>query len=543
MSYPDRPASAAADSGSATKVLTINSNVTTAEIDAQWFTDLPTKSCGDNETKNVAETNASLVDPLPGSSGGFKSSKVAITTTNAYPGYIANCPAFIRNNGKEPVRVAGLTFKPFGKDGTGNLTTCDTVVTMAPPDFVSFTTALTTCNQLIVQVIDGAGQINQGQSDVFTIELLVLKAAQKGTKYEFQLQFCVELAINTNQCATGTGEVLTINGTVCTGPDAGVCLTPPPTDTPTVTATDTATATPTDTATPTPTDTPTPTPTSTPTATPTSTSTSTPTATATPTPTATPSPNTPVGQSDVVDLGSGLTVTFDKVIGAGNTAVVTSSMGPPPPSGFRLGNPPVYYDISTTATFTGVVEVCITYDDDSFTPAVENKLRLRHRVDSAWVDATSSLDPDTNIICAKVTNFSLFLPVELIPEEDFDQDGCSNAAELDANEVAGGQRDPHNFWDFAEQWVGVPLAKNGTVTVGDLGAVVVRFGTFQGLNLTEEETIAEALTQPVAQTGYHASADRSGSGGPNPWNLLPPNGTITVSDLGVVVAQFGHFCL
>ena len=128
-------------------------------------------------------------------------------------------------------------------------------------------------------------------------------------------------------------------------------------------------------------------------------------------------------------------------------------------------------------------------------------------------------------------------------DPDDDNDGCTDVAELGDNEVSGGLRDPHNFWDFAEQWVGAPLAKNGTVTVGDLGAVVARFGTTQGLNLTEEETIAEALTPPAAVTGYHASADRGGSSGPNPWNLLPPNGTITVGDVGVVVAQFGHFCL
>ena len=105
-----------------------------------------------------------------------------------------------------------------------------------------------------------------------------------------------------------------------------------------------------------------------------------------------------------------------------------------------------------------------------------------------------------------------------------------------------GLRDPHNFWDFVDQWTGVPPEKNGTVTVGDLGAVVARFGTFQDPHLTEEEAMAQALTPPVNAKSYHASADRSGSAGPNPWNLLPPNGTITVGELGVVVAQFGHFC-
>ena len=123
---------------------------------------------------------------------------------------------------------------------------------------------------------------------------------------------------------------------------------------------------------------------------------------------------------------------------------------------------------------------------------------------------------------------------------DTDQDGCSDGVEVGPNEIAGGRRDPLNFWDFAGQWTGG--MRNGTVTVGDLGAVVSRFGTVQDPVLTEEEAIAQALTPPVAATGYHASADRNGSAGPNPWNLLPPNGTITVGDLGVVAVQFGHTC-
>jgi len=45
-------------------------------------------------------------------------------------------------------------------------------------------------------------------------------------------------------------------------------------------------------------------------------------------------------------------------------------------------------------------------------------------------------------------------------------------------------------------------------------------------------------------TSYHASADR-GPGvvpGGNPWNALPPDGSIVVGDIGAVVSQFGHAC-
>ena len=130
-------------------------------------------------------------------------------------------------------------------------------------------------------------------------------------------------------------------------------------------------------------------------------------------------------------------------------------------------------------------------------------------------------------------------------DSDDDGDGCTDEQELGPGKhaVTGGGRDPHYFWDFVDQWIGEPPVRDRSIRISDIGAVVARFGTVQGLNLTEEETIAEALTPPVAATGYHASADRGGSSGPNPWNLLPPNGSIAVGDLGVVVAQFGHSCL
>ena len=42
-------------------------------------------------------------------------------------------------------------------------------------------------------------------------------------------------------------------------------------------------------------------------------------------------------------------------------------------------------------------------------------------------------------------------------------------------------------------------------------------------------------------TGYHTSADRSGSLlGSNAWNFKPPDGSVSVGDIGAVVAQFGH---
>jgi hypothetical protein len=43
--------------------------------------------------------------------------------------------------------------------------------------------------------------------------------------------------------------------------------------------------------------------------------------------------------------GTPVTVIFDQVDVGGNTTLCTSPQGPPPSSGFKLGNPPVYYEM------------------------------------------------------------------------------------------------------------------------------------------------------------------------------------------------------
>ena len=126
---------------------------------------------------------------------------------------------------------------------------------------------------------------------------------------------------------------------------------------------------------------------------------------------------------------------------------------------------------------------------------------------------------------------------------DQDKDGCMDELELlGAEEAAsGGGRDPLYFWDFADQWIGQD--KDRSVVVGDIGAVVARFGSVRGSTPTEPESLAEALTPPPAMIGYHASADRgTGLTGPNVWNVKPPDGSIVISDIGAVVSQFGHSC-
>src|SRR5437870_3644449 len=83
--------------------------------------------------------------------------------------------------------------------------------------------------------------------------------------------------------------------------------------------------------------------------------------------------NTQPGTGVKVELGQ-VTVTFDNVASAGDTTLATSTAGPSPPAGFKLGNPPTYYELTTTASSSGSVTVCIDYNTITFNKVASLKL-------------------------------------------------------------------------------------------------------------------------------------------------------------------------
>jgi hypothetical protein len=126
--------------------------------------------------------------------------------------------------------------------------------------------------------------------------------------------------------------------------------------------------------------------------------------------------NTPVGTSvkvqpeDTSTETTPVTLTFDSVQRTGMTTLTTGSSGPPPPAGFILGNPPVYYDLTTSVIFSSPISVCINYSPITFTnPA---SLKLFHFEGGVWVDRTVFLDTAKMIICAAVPSLSPFAILE-----------------------------------------------------------------------------------------------------------------------------------
>lgn len=133
---------------------------------------------------------------------------------------------------------------------------------------------------------------------------------------------------------------------------------------------------------------------------------------------------TPVGSNVNVQPTDGTTgqpsavqMTFGTVTGGGTTTVTSATIGsgggsPPPPPQFRLGNPPTYYNIETTASFTGVVTVCIDYSSVNY--GNEGQLKLLHynATTQSWENITTSLDIQTNVICGATSSLSPFIVAE-----------------------------------------------------------------------------------------------------------------------------------
>lgn len=122
---------------------------------------------------------------------------------------------------------------------------------------------------------------------------------------------------------------------------------------------------------------------------------------------------TSTGSSVTVQPSQNTTVTFPTVSQGGTTGTIESVSGPTPPDNYGvvpLGHPK-YYQISTTATYQGQVEVCITYNDSDVVGS-EMDLRLMHFNGTTWEDITNSRDTVTHTICGYTSSLSPFALVQ-----------------------------------------------------------------------------------------------------------------------------------
>lgn len=102
-------------------------------------------------------------------------------------------------------------------------------------------------------------------------------------------------------------------------------------------------------------------------------------------------------------------ITFSSVTSPGTTSLNVDP-NPPAPTGFSFGSGTVY-DISTTATFSGVITVCLEYDQADFVDP--SGVRLYHYESNTWTDVTTAGYPaivggTTWQVCGVTTSLSPF---------------------------------------------------------------------------------------------------------------------------------------
>lgn len=138
-------------------------------------------------------------------------------------------------------------------------------------------------------------------------------------------------------------------------------------------------------------------------------------------------PNTPTGSNVVVSGGpiagaSQVSVTFANVTTPGVTAIAPLSptngpngQCPPGPGGFQLaGNPPICFDLSTTAIYNQAlnpaITVCVTITGST------SGLTFQHFQNGAYVNSTVTIPNETSSeICAGVQSLSPFAIFQRVP--------------------------------------------------------------------------------------------------------------------------------
>lgn len=129
--------------------------------------------------------------------------------------------------------------------------------------------------------------------------------------------------------------------------------------------------------------------------------------------------NTPSGTDVFVEIPdsstgnpSPVTADFSSIINAGSTTATINSSGAELPAAFMMGQPPIFFDITTTATYEGTIIISVNYSNITFDKP-ESELRLLQMTDSGWKDITLlPVDTVNNIISGETTHLSWFAVVQ-----------------------------------------------------------------------------------------------------------------------------------
>ena len=118
-----------------------------------------------------------------------------------------------------------------------------------------------------------------------------------------------------------------------------------------------------------------------------------------------------------------VSLTFTAIVGAGGmTTVVSDTFGQPPPFGYKLGEPPEYFQIATTAQAVGPIRLCIDFNPNVYLRP--DDVQILHYDDGAWQalslapGAGPTVNPNVWRVCGVATSLSPFALMEPLPSNE-----------------------------------------------------------------------------------------------------------------------------
>ncbi len=113
---------------------------------------------------------------------------------------------------------------------------------------------------------------------------------------------------------------------------------------------------------------------------------------------------TPAGTDVEVYFNANIKLTFDTVHVAGTTSLALTYEDIPPLFLYLLlpNTTPILYNFETDAVYSGFVEICIEYSDETHLPESEDMIRMeQYRTEpfEGWYGITTYGDMDDNIVC------------------------------------------------------------------------------------------------------------------------------------------------
>lgn len=252
------------------------------------------------------------------------------------------------------------------------------------------------------------------------------------------------------------------------------------------------------------------------------------------------------GQNVTVSPRSDIDLTFANITAPGQTTATENATGPAPPSGFNVAGQ--YFDVKTTASYSGKITLRFNYDDSGMSQVVEENLRLFHwnTTSSQWEDITTHIDTAGNVVWGETTSLSIFTTHSIQP---LDQDivvakescnksvvGQGYAAAIDVTlRNSGGTT---KTFDVNVYVHATATALAGTQTVTSLGGgqkITLRF-IFQTSDLPKGNY---TIIVGDNQTGWIILAMVGDVSGIGTFPDTLPDGKIDIKDLAAIAKVYG----